>query len=78
MRQVEAVSEEVVQPSARGGDRRRMRGVPIRGPVIGGTSIGTDPVRAYSSKGAPALVRLWSNGRASYVRLDDQTHIGKR
>ena len=59
MRQVEAVSEEVVQPSARGGDRRRMRGVPIRGPVIGGTSIGTDPVRALlvkRSAGASASV----------------------
>jgi hypothetical protein len=70
-------AEPHVRPSARGGDWQRVRGVPCVGPGIGGTSPGTDPVRALARERATALVRLLRNGRASYVRLDDQTHIGK-
>ena len=46
----EPVPEDEVRPSARGGDWRRMRGVPVCGPGIGGTSIGTDPLRALLQK----------------------------
>jgi hypothetical protein len=47
VRQVDAVAEEMeVQPSARGGDWRRMRGLPIVGPGVAGASPGTDPARA--------------------------------
>jgi hypothetical protein len=47
VRQVEAVTEEVeVQPSARGGDWRRMRGLPIVGPGVADASPGTDPLKA--------------------------------
>ena len=39
-----------VSPSARGGDWQRMRGLPCVGPGIGGTSPGTDPLRALLAK----------------------------
>ena len=45
-----APEEDEVRPSARGGDWRRMRGVPVVGPGVGGTSIGTDPLRALLQK----------------------------
>jgi hypothetical protein len=50
VRQVEPEEPEEVLPSARGDDWRRRRGLPIVGPGIGGTSIGTDPVRALLTK----------------------------
>jgi hypothetical protein len=50
VRQVEPEEPVEVLPSARGGDWRRMRGLPIVGPGIGGTSIGTDPLRALLEK----------------------------
>jgi hypothetical protein len=43
-------AEPHIRPSARGGDWQRMRGVPCVGPGIGGTSPGTDPVRALLAK----------------------------
>jgi hypothetical protein len=43
VRQVEAMPEEEVRPSARGG---RRRGLPIVGPGVAGASPGTDPARA--------------------------------
>jgi hypothetical protein len=46
----EALPESEVHPSARGSDWRRMRGVPVCGPGIGGTAIGTDPVRELLRK----------------------------
>jgi hypothetical protein len=42
----EAQPEAEVRPSARGGDWRRMRGLPIVGLGIAGASPGTDPARA--------------------------------
>jgi hypothetical protein len=47
VRQVEALPEEVeVQPSARGSDWRRMRGLPLVGAGVAGASPGTHPARA--------------------------------
>jgi hypothetical protein len=50
VRQVEPEEPVEILPSARGGDWRRMRGLPIVGPGVGGTSPGTDPVRALLTK----------------------------
>ena len=47
VRQLEAVPEKMeVLPYARGGDWRRMRGLPIVGCGVPGASPGTDPARA--------------------------------
>ena len=48
----EPAPEPNVRPSARGGDWQRMRGVPCVGPGIGGTSPGTDPMRALLARGS--------------------------